>query len=367
MTQFGKFPERTAKALVAEAVELALRDAGVALGDIDIVFSSNSLAGLLTGQESVRGQSALGSFVLDGLPIVNVENACASGSTAFWLACQAIAAGQSRLALAVGFEKMAVGDTPRTVAAISTGRDLDEVEHDHPGWTFMDGYAEKIQAHMAAHGSTADDFARIAVKNRGHATLNPLAQYRDPITVDDVLASRTIAPPLTQLMCAPIGDGAAAVVLGAATGSAPRVRASKLVSDSTEGGVTAAARAAYELAGVGPEDIDVAEVHDAASPAELVAYEDLLFAAKGEGPVLVRSGATTLGGRLPVNTSGGLVSRGHPIGATGLAMIHEVVLQLRGDAGPRQVTGSQVGLVYNAGGQIRGAPAATAVHILSSS
>lgn len=364
MTRFGKFPSRTMKDLATEAAILALKDAGVTGAEIGAVFSSNSLAGLLTGQESVRAQTVLGPLGLAGITVVNVENACASGSTAFTLAVQAVRHAEARYALALGFEKMAIGDTGRTVAAIATGRDVEESAGE-AGWTFMDGYAQKVRHHMEVTGTTVEDFAAVAVKNRRHAALNPCAQYRDLVTVADVLGSRPVVAPLTQLMCAPITDGAAAIVVGPADATSPVVAASVLRSGSDPGteAVTAVAMAAYERAGIGPDEIGVAEVHDAASPAELIAYEELLFAAPGAGVGLLRSGATEIGGRLPVNPSGGLVSRGHPIGATGLAMLHEVALQLRGEAGARQVN-CRSGLVYNAGGLVNDAPAAVAVHVL---
>jgi acetyl-CoA acetyltransferase len=367
ITRFGKFPSRTMKDLVAEAVAAALKDASIEPSELQAVFSSNSLAGLLTGQESVRAQTVLAPLGLRGLPVVNVENACASGSTAFTMAVQAVRHGEARFAMALGFEKMAVGDTERTVAAIATGRDVEEAPgQSGEGWTFMAGYADKVRRYMAATGTTVEDFAAVAVKNRRHAALNPQAQYREPLTTVEILESRVVAAPLTQLMCAPITDGAAAIVVGPADATSPVVAATVLRSgsDPASEAVTAAARAAYEGAALGPEDIGVAEVHDAASPAELIAYEELMLAAPGEGAALLRSGATELGGRLPVNTSGGLVSRGHPIGATGLAMLHEIALQLRDEAGARQLERCISGLVYNAGGLVGDAPAAIAVHVL---
>jgi acetyl-CoA acetyltransferase len=233
---------------------------------------------------------------------------------------------------------------------------------------------------MERSGASVEDFAEVAVKNHHHGALNPRAQYRDEISVAEVLASREISWPLTLLMCSPIGDGAAAVVVGSdeharrvGAGTAPvgvRVRASALVSgtDREHGeaaGVERAAQRAYEQAGVGPDELDVVELHDAAAPAELILYEELGFCAPGDGPKLLASGDTALGGRMPVNTSGGLLSKGHPIGATGCGQIVELVDQLRGRAGDRQVEGARVALAQNAGGVLGADFAAMVVTVLS--
>lgn len=372
LTRFGKFPHRSLKDLAAEAVHAALKDAGIGAAEIGAAFGSNSLAGILVGQECVRTQTVLAGLGIRGVPVANVENACASGSTAVRLAAQSVLCGESRYALAVGFEKMDVGDKQRTTAAIATAQDIEAMES--PGQSsILDVYASEVREHMGRYGSTAEDFGLIAVKNHRHGLLNPNAQYRVEISVDEVLRSPVVSAPLTVLMCSPISDGACAVVIGREADhlGAPTIAASVLRSGSLPVGgedtdSARAARLAYEVAGIGPEDVDVAEVHDAVAPAEIFAYEDLGFAGRGDGARLVRDGVTSIGGRLPVNPSGGLKSRGHPIGATGVAMVAEIALQLRGEAGDHQVKGAKVGLVHNTGGWVSESPAASAVHLILS-
>jgi acetyl-CoA acyltransferase len=402
MTRFGKFPDTTIRALAEEATRGALDDAGVTAADIGMVFFSNAVAGILTNQEMIRGQVALRHTGLLGVPMVNVENACASASSAFHLACMAVGSGAVDVALAVGSEKLTHEDRARSFAAIGTAVDqlqLAELQQ----WTssgsagsplpeqagspsqaggsggkrsfFMDIYAASSRAYMKSSGATREDFAEVAVKSHRHAALNPYAQYRTELTVDDVLASREIAAPLTLLMCSPIGDGAAALVVCSAEmarrlGARVRVRACCLVSGRDRGpgepgAVERAAHGAYEQAGVGPADLDVVELHDAAAPAELITYEELGLCAAGDGPALLASGATALGGRLPVNLSGGLLSKGHPIGATGCGQLVELAEQLRGRCGPRQAAGARVALAQNGGGFLGTDAAAMVVTVLS--
>lgn len=389
MTSFGKFADHTVGQLATKAATDALADAGVGVDDVESVFYANAAAGLMTGQEMVRGQIALRETGLLGKPITNVENACASASTAANLAWLSVASGQADVALAVGAEKLSHPDKTRAFAALGAAVDqerLDELKavlyegQPDQGQTgdrsfFMDVYADMAKKYMARSGATPEDFAAVAVKSHQHAALNPRAQYRNPVTADEVLASRYISGPLTLLMCSPIGDGAAAAVfcseeIAARLQTPPvRVRASALVSgregDSSETAVERAAERAYQAAGLGPEDVDVAEVHDAAAPAELILYEELGLAAPGEGPKLLASGDTTLGGKLPVNTSGGLISKGHPVGATGLAQLVELTEQLRGTIGERQVEGARVAIAENGGGYLGPDPAAVCVTILS--
>ncbi|HEV8624603.1 MAG TPA: thiolase family protein [Acidimicrobiia bacterium] len=415
MTAFGKFMDSSVRKLAEEATAEALRDAQAAPSDIEMAFFSNATAGILTGQEMIRGQVALRNTGVLGVPIVNVENACASASSAFFLAHMAVASGQVDIALAIGSEKLTHPDKMRSFAAIGTAVDLDnlaaarealtrtllgmgsaagpdagsplpvgaemvpEKKSDGGGKSpFMDVYAGMTRHYMEQSGATPEDFARIAVKNQGNGKLNPKAQYGGDITVDEVLASRQISGPLTLLMCSPIGDGSAAVVLcseeaarrlGAET---VRVRATALVSgrDRTPdepGAVERAVAKAYDMAGVGPEDLNVLEVHDAAAPAELMIYEELGLCGPGEGPKLLASGETALGGRVPVNPSGGLLAKGHPIGATGCAQLVELVDQLRGRCGARQVDGAQVALAENGGGFLGTDPAAIVITVLSRS
>lgn len=410
MTRFGKFPDTTIRALAEEATRGALDDAGVSPADIGMVFFSNAVAGILTNQEMIRGQVALRYTGLLGVPMVNVENACASASSAFHLACMAVGSGAVDVALAVGSEKLTHEDKARSFAAIGTavdqlqlaelqqwassgsaGSPLPEQADSLPAGTgrgaapeqagggkrsfFMDVYAANSRAYMKSSGATREDFAQVAVKSHRHAALNPYAQYRTEVTVDDVLASREIAPPLTLLMCSPIGDGAAALVVcspevARRLGAQVRVRACVLVSGRDRGpgeagAVERAAQAAYEQAGVGPGDLDVVELHDAAAPAELMTYEELSLCAEGEGPALLASGATTLGGRIPVNLSGGLLSKGHPIGATGCGQLVELTEQLRGRCGQRQASGARVALAQNGGGFLGTDAAAMVVTVLS--
>lgn len=388
-TPFGKFPDATVRSLTEEAVSGALADAQLTAADVGMVFFGNAAEGLLTGQEMIRGQVALRGVGLLGRPIINVENACASSSSAFHLAVAAVTSGSVDVALAVGAEKLTHPDKARSFAAIGAAVDLRQVE-ELKAWSrqgnesgeddskrsfFMDIYAANARTYMDRAGATREDFAEVVVKSHRHAALNPNAQYRTPVTVDEVLASRTIADPLTLLMCSPVGDGAAAMVVCSAKvanrldGPRVKVRASVLISGmDSEDAQPAEARAsalAYEKASLGPEDLDVAEVHDAAAPAELMVYEELGLCARGDGPELLRSGATTLGGRIPVNPSGGLLSRGHPLGATGCAQLVELTNQLRGRCGDRQVEGARVGFAENGGGWLGKDPAAMAITILS--
>jgi acetyl-CoA acyltransferase len=383
MTRFGKFPDSTIRTLAEEAVSGALDDAGIVAADVEMVFFANAAAGILTGQEMVRGQSALRHTGLLGLPIVNVENACASASTAFHLAVKAVASGSVEIALAVGAEKLTHEDKAKSLGAIGTAVDLFELDA-LKQWTrrtgtvqsgeplreesqggrsfFMDIYAANARAYMERTGATREDFAQVAVNRHAHAALNPKAQYRRQVSAEEVLGGRLIADPLTLLMCSPIGDGAAAVVVCSderakqmADAVPVAVRACVLTSGTDQRAgelpsVTRAARAAYEQASIGPADVDVVELHDAAAPAELVTYEEIGLCAPGDGPRLLRSGATRLGGSCVVNPSGGLLSKGHPIGATGCGQLVELADQLRGRCGARQVEGARIAFAENAGG-----------------
>jgi acetyl-CoA acyltransferase len=387
MTAFGKATERTLRDLAEEAVRDTLADAGLTPQQVQMVFFGNAAEGLMSGQEMIRGQHALRHTGLLGLPIVNVENACASATTAFRLACMAVESGAADVALAVGAEKLTHADKARPLAAIGTAIDLSEpptlagrIAGDEdpagPESYFMDVYAAMAADYSARTGATEADFADVAVKNGRHGTLNPKAQYRNGVTREEVLASRTISAPLTLLMCSPVSDGAAALVVCSESFARRhgvgqvRVRACELRSGTDpaaghEPGVTLAARAAYERSGLGPDDVDVVEVHDGAAPAELIVYEQLGLCAPGDGPKLLASGDTALGGRVPVNTGGGLLSRGHPIGATGCAQLVELVDQLRGRAGARQVPDARVALAENAGGYLDTDSAAIGVTLLS--
>jgi len=385
MTDFGKFPGRDVGSLAREAVAHALADAAVKPKSVQMVFFSNACAGRLAGQEMIRGQVMLAGSGLEGLPLINVENACASGSSAVFMAWLAVGSDQCDAALAVGAEKLVVPDKRKTFEALMGGVDVSRIDQvraklglsgdgDSAHSLFMDVYASMATRYMERTGATQRDFALISAKNHRHGALNPRAQYRHEVSVDEVLASRHISGPLTLLMCALIGDGAAAVVVcsrGAVqNGSSElvRIRGFGLATaqeDADWSPVEKAARRAYEQSGVGPEDIDAVEVHDATSPAELILYEELGLCAPCGGPRLLSSGATELGGRVPVNPSGGLISKGHPIGATGVGQIVELVEQLRHQAGRRQVEDASVALAENAGGYLHPHPAAATVTILS--
>lgn len=356
MTRFTKQPERTLKDLTAEAVTAALKDADIDFERVQSAYFGNAVAATITGQEMLLGQFMLRPLGIGAIPVVNVENACASASTAFHLAWQAVASGAVDVALAVGAEKMTHPDKARSFAAIGGSIDVDVTPPDLPaGRSFlMDMYAESAKRYMADSGATVADFARVVVKNQHNGSLNPMAQYGADLTVADVLAAREIVAPFTLPMCSPISDGAAAAVLvgteATASSQAVRVLASTLRTapvDSTASVTALAAEAAYAAAALGPYDMHCIEVHDAAASAELTIYEQLGL---GTGPELIRTGSTSLAGRLPVNTSGGLLSRGHPIGATGLAQIVEAVSQVRGRAGARQVPGATRAMTQNAGG-----------------
>jgi acetyl-CoA acetyltransferase len=372
MTRFAKQPGRTLKDLTAEAVTAALKDAGHTVEDVRSCYFGNAVAGSMTGQEMLAGQFLLRPLGLGGIPVFNVENACASASTAFHLAWQAVATGVHDAVLAVGAEKMTHPDKARSFAAIGGSVDVETAPADLPaGRSFlMDMYAGAALRYMERTGATRDDLARVVVKNQRHGKLNPAAQYGGELTVEQVLAAREIVWPFTLPMCSPISDGAAAALVVSrdlcSSASPVTVLASAARSAPVDGmaSVTSlAAAAAYEQAGLGPADLDCVEVHDAAASAELVIYEQLGLAEPGGGPELIRSGEVRLGGPRPVNTSGGLLARGHPIGATGLAQIVEAVTQLRGTAGARQVRGARIALTQNAGGWHGSDNVASVVHI----
>ncbi|MDH3235365.1 MAG: thiolase family protein [Alphaproteobacteria bacterium] len=366
----GKFPEKALKDLGREAIWNALRDAGLGPDDIQTAYVGNSLGGLLTGQEGIRGQVVLQEAGLGGIPVINVENACASAATALRGAWLEVASGLADVAIAVGVEKMFVGDLAKSISALAADSEL---ELSQMGMQFTASYAIhpkiNLKGRMAQYGWTTEDFAKVAVKNAHNGSLNPYAQHRRALTVEDVLGSRMIADPLTLYMCSSIADGAAAAILcpldmAERLSERPPIKVAacalrsgvyRFPDDGGEDSVTLTANEAYEKAGIGPEDVDVVEVHDAMAPAELMIYERLGFCGPGEGPKLVDDGTTTLAGSKPVNPSGGLCARGHPVGATGLLQIAELVWQLRGEAGERQITNSpKVAMAQNQGGLLLG-------------
>jgi len=374
MTRFGKFLDRSLQDLAYEPVWNAIRESNVNPHDIAIAFVGNAYAGLITGQESMRGQVVLREAGIAGIPIINVENACASGSTALYLAHRAVASGQAELALAVGVEKLFCDDTARSLEALSTSADLN-IEG-RMGVLFAGIYSMRLRAHMEKYGVSREHLAKVAVKNHDHGALNPHAQYRNRVTVEEVLSSRMIADPITLFMTCPLGDGGAALLVGTREmalrmGKRPiKIGSSVLGSFGFTGKdepsiVARVSGRAYQEAGVTAQDIQVAEVHDAVAPIELYLYEELGFCGPGESGRMIDDGETWLDGKLPVNTSGGLTAKGHPAGATGLAQVAEIVWQLRGEAGERQINPlPDIGLVENGGGNVAGETAVVAVHIL---
>jgi acetyl-CoA acetyltransferase len=373
MTKFGKFPNRSLADLGREAVLGALDDAGLEGSQVQIAYAGHARTGRLHGRENGVGQLVLWESGIRDIPITGVGNFCASGSSAFREAIFAVLTGLYDVALAVGVEKLS-SRAERGRPLTSDGMEL-EGEF---GFTPPAFFAMAAKAYMAETGATPEMLAQVAVKNRRHASQNAYAQYRDPITVDDVLSAPMIAEPFTRLSCCPTGDGAAAAIV-VSEAAARRLGLNRLVrvlgTSLTSGGYRVgplgwfeidqrAAQGAYDMAGVEPRDINIAEVHDAFTATEIIHYEDLMFCPRGEGARMVALGETALGGRLPVSTSGGLLSKGHPLGATGIAQVHEVVTQLRGEAGLRQVAGARTGLTHCVGGFLDGDAASSCVHIL---
>jgi acetyl-CoA acetyltransferase len=404
-TAFGKRADRSFQDLAREAYLELLDDCGLGPGGGSLVeqaWFGNCGMGQW-GQGGIRGQVCFTPLVEEGLfpervAMINVEGGCATASFAFHGAWKDVLSGQARVSLAIGVEKLVSPDDPSRVPAIFATA-IDQLEpwrwRDYytrageaagkpfetgPGRTlYMDTYAMQAAWHMKTYGTTQRQIAVGASKNHHHGSLNPKAQYRFELSVEEVLADREISWPLTRSMCSPMGDGAAAALLCSADAlqdfpPAARARAVKVRTSQLSGGKyrrldepglsRVAAQKAWRATGLSPADIDLVELHDATSFSEIYQLEMLGFCPEGRGGAFVESGATALGGRLPVNVSGGLVSKGHPVGATGLSMVYEVVQQLRGEAGPRQVQGAALGLVENGGGVIGFDEAACAVHIL---
>ena len=378
MTRFGKFLDTPLKDLASEACVNALKDAGLAPGQVDMVMFGNGAAGLVNGQEMIRGQVALRGLPLGGVPLYNLENACASGAAAVDLACMAIQAGRAEVVLVCGAEKLNHPDKKVSANALANAADPVEMEErrkrSKTGAVFMDLYAEWARDYMEASGATAADYAAVTVKSRALAANSPYAQFTRQTTVEEVLAERMIADPLTLSMCSGMGDGAAAVIVMSQAKARElgldcvKVLGSALVSAIDEDGVASPAerstKRAYEIAGIDPTDLDVVELHDASSPSELILYEKLGLCAAGEGPRMLRDGLTLPTGKVAVNSGGGLLSRGHPVGATGVAQVVEVVNQLRGRAGKNQKDGARLGLAQNQGGYIRNDAAVSSAIVL---
>ena len=394
MTAFGVRPEASVKDLTRDAVTEALSDAGAELGDVEAAYFGNTCQGVLEGQVVVAGQMALRSMGFERIPVVNVENACATGATALHQAVLHVRSGAGDVVLAVGAEKLNIGDGQKSLSVFDGGVDVNDLagvrsvltelggeipDSGRPHSMFMDIYAALARAHMDAFGTNQRQLALIAEKNHAHAVHNPLAHFRKEMSATEILAARPVAGPLTVPMCAPLTDGAAAVVVCNSAGlrrlgarRPVRVLAT-VVRTGTVRPLSAwdrsvsrlAAQDAYEQAGVGPDDVSVAEVHDASAFGELLQTELLGFCEIGSGGKLAESGATRLGGLLPVNPSGGLESKGHPMGASGLAQIYELAHQLRGNCGVRQVPDARIALAENGGGWYGSEEAVAAITILS--
>ncbi|MBN1363629.1 MAG: thiolase family protein [Syntrophaceae bacterium] len=450
--KFGKYLDKSIKDLAAYTVTSCLKDANLDKKDIQALWFANSGWGYSHGQDCIRAQVALRPMGIDAIPMTNVENACAGGSTAFHHAWLGVAGGLYDITMAVGAEKLYSTNKMKVFAGFLGGLDIENIANiianisfygmteqdkkemlahiqkyaafavkdknkkkkkittkdrlieywdmfkvyirlsdavgsktvmkmrklssgDHS--PFMDVYGFAARQHMKKYGSTIEQLAVIASKNHFHSSLNPNAQYNFLVTPEQVLADRMVTWPLTRAMCAPIGDGAASAILCdgetvkrlGLVSQAVKVRASVLGSgrersfDDIDIGERLS-RIAYEKSGLGPKDVHFCEVHDATAYGELHQAEALGFCREGEGGILAESGATKIGGKIPINVSGGLESRGHPIGASGLAQIHELVTQLRGRAGDRQIKGAKIGLAENGGGALGQEEAAMCIHIL---
>lgn len=401
MTVFGRHLERSLDDLAGEALQGALKDAGCQTSDLGMAFYAGMTNGPLQGQIAIPGQVVFSKIGVHSIPVFNVENACASGSSAVHLAVQCLRAGSTDVALALGAEKMNIPDKARAFAIFEGGWDVSRAEEnyqtlvamgegvdvppgsesDRPYSRFMAIYAALCRHHMKTHGTTQRQIAAVSAKNHQHSVHNPFSQFRKPFSIEEILAAPPITYPITLPMCAPLSDGAAAAILcteeglkriGADRSRCIKVAASVMRSfshrrlDQPELNVgRLAANQAYEMAGLGPQDMHVAEVHDASAMGEIIQSENLGLAALGQGGPCAERGEFTLGGRIPINVSGGLESKGHPLGATGIGQLYELVTQLRGEAGARQVQGARHAIQENGGGLQGIEEAALAVHILS--
>lgn len=401
MTVFGRHTERSLDDLAGEALQGALKDAKAQISDLGAAYYAGMTNGPLQGQIAIPGQVVFSKIGVSGIPVYNVENACASGSTAVNLAVQGLRSGMTDVALALGVEKMNIPDKLKAFSIFEAGWDVSRAEEnyqtlvkmgegivpppgsqsDKPFSKFMEIYAALCRFHMKTYGTTQRQIAAVCAKNHTHSVHNPFSQFRKPFTIDEVLAAPPITYPITLPMCAPLSDGAAAAILcteeglkriGADKSRCIKVSASVIRSfsnrrlDQPELNIgRLAANQAYELAGIGPDDIDVAEVHDASAMGEIIQAENLGLAPLGQGGPYAERGDFTLGGRVPINTSGGLESKGHPLGATGIGQLFELVTQLRGEAGDRQVPNARHAIQENGGGLQGIEEAALAIHILS--
>lgn len=367
MIRFGRYPDKDVSQLGGEAAVQALKDAGMSIKDVEMLVCGN-----LFQANAMNGQKILQQIGQTGIPVFNVSNACATGSTAFREAYVGVASGMYDVTLAVGVEQMGkmglLGGGAR-----SGGESVEGVL----GSGLMPAvFGQAGVEHMRKYGTTPEQFAKVSVKNHKHSVHNPLSQYQVEVSLADVMKARMVAFPNTLYMCCPTGDGSAAAILVSEekmrqfTNKPIKVAASVLTSDPyTDRDLTMpdvntltqnAAKQAYEKSGIGPDELDVVELHDCFATAELLHYENLGLCGEGEAGQMIDEGATALGGKIPVNVSGGLLSKGHPLGATGVANIYEIVNQLRGDGGARQVEGAKAGLAH-----VIGLGSACTIHILS--
>jgi acetyl-CoA acyltransferase len=367
MIKFGRFPDKTVPQLGAEAALMALDDCGLQIQDMEALYCGN------LGQASAMvGQRVLQEIGQTGIPVVNVSNACATGATAFREAWASVKAGLYDCVLAVGVEQMGKG-----LLGGAGGKTGIPKEGLLGSGTMPAVFAEAGMEHARKHGTTFEQFAKVSVKNHHHSTLNPKAMYQIETPLEEVMNAEMISYPNTKLMCSVNVDGSAAAVICSESKArelglmkrAIKVRASVLTSDpwqerdlvmpDVNSCTRKAAKAAYEMAGIGPEDVDLVELHDCFATAEILHYENLGLCADGEAGKLIDDGDVALGGRIPVNVSGGLLSKGHPLGATGIANIYEVSTHLRGEAGARQVEGAKIGLTH-----VIGLGSACGIHVL---
>ncbi len=370
MTRLGKFPEATLPDMARRAFYDAVRDAGVKPREIEAAFVGHVRQG---GQGAMLGQRIIREIGVTGIPILNVENICSSGSSALWTAFGMVSSGRFDVAAVIGAEQLSIlgkGVLP------PRQEDLEGLQ----GATLPSYFAMVARRHMHEYGTTVEHLAKVSVKNHKNGSLNPYAQFQKEVTLEEIAASPMVADPLTVLHCCPTGDGAAAAIICSESvvkrfSSSPvKIAASVLKSGTYEGGwrdlttndhTIRASREAYKIAGIGPEDLDLIELHDCFTIAEIFHYENLGLCKKGEGGRLIDEGITDLTGKIPVNPSGGLLAKGHPLGATGVAQIVEIVWHLRGEAGKRQVPDAKVGLAHCLGGVVDGLDlGACTVHIL---
>jgi acetyl-CoA acetyltransferase len=365
MIKFGRYGDKDVHELAADAALLALQDAGMTIQDVQLLASGNLLQSM-----AMVGQRILQQIGQTGIPVINVSNACATGSTAFREAYFAVGSGEYDVAMAVGSEQMG------KAGLLGGGGRGESVEGILGSGLMPAVFGQAGVEHMRTYGTKAEHFAKISVKNHKHSVKNPLSQYRNEVSLEDVMQARMIAYPNTLYMCCPTGDGAAAAIVGSEAAlkkfakKAVRVACSVLTSDPwTPRDLTLpdvntltrnAAKEAYDRAGIGPKDIDLVELHDCFATAELLHYENLGLCKEGEAGRAVDEGWFEHGGKTPVNVSGGLLSKGHPLGATGVANIVEVVTHLRGEAGDRQVEKAKVGMAH-----VIGLGSACTIHILT--